>query len=216
MSDGTKRCPSCSHDRPLSDWGRNRSNADGLQSHCNPCRAERRERNSERIREANRQYAASHREEARQRAGQWRIDNRDRARERDRLYYLANKDRWRGRQRDIERKRETDAAYREANRDRIREYMRDYCAEHPEVRAEHSGRRRARLWDAPGDATAAQIAARIEYYGGRCWMCGAPWEHIDHVKPLSKGGSNWPANLRPACAPCNLRKKNRWPLGEVA
>jgi len=42
-------------------------------------------------------------------------------------------------------------------------------------------------------------------------MCGAPWEHIDHVKPISKGGSNWPANLRPACEPCNLRKSDQWP-----
>lgn len=74
--------------------------------------------------------------------------------------------------------------------------------------------RRARL--APGDATAEQIVARWTYYGGRCWMCGNDAEHTDHVKPLAKGGSNWPANLRPACAPCNLAKGSIWPFALAA
>lgn len=64
---------------------------------------------------------------------------------------------------------------------------------------------------AEGVATAEQIEARIAYYGGRCWMCGDSATQLDHVKPLAHGGSNWPANLRPACAPCNIRKRDRWP-----
>lgn len=71
--------------------------------------------------------------------------------------------------------------------------------------------RRARLSGAPGRATPAQIAARIEVYGDRCYICRAPWQHLDHVIPLSRGGSNWPANLRPACARCNLTKHARRP-----
>ena len=67
-----------------------------------------------------------------------------------------------------------------------------------------------------GDVTAEQLQARIDYYGGRCWMCRAPWTCIDHVKPLSAGGCNWPANLRPACTPCNARKHNRWPYRKAA
>ena len=49
-----------------------------------------------------------------------------------------------------------------------------------------------------------------------CWMCGAEATEIDHVKPLSAGGSNWPANLRPACHPCNRAKSNHWPLRSAA
>ena len=37
-------------------------------------------------------------------------------------------------------------------------------------------------------------------------MCGTEATAIDHVKPIARGGSNWPANLRPACTPCNSRK----------
>lgn len=37
-------------------------------------------------------------------------------------------------------------------------------------------------------------------------MCGAPATCTDHVVALVSGGSHWPANLRPACKPCNLTK----------
>jgi len=70
-------------------------------------------------------------------------------------------------------------------------------------------RRRARKRGAAGNATNEQILARIAYYGWKCWMCGAPWEEIDHVIALARGGSNWPANLRPACAHCNHSKGHR-------
>lgn len=63
---------------------------------------------------------------------------------------------------------------------------------------------------AVGVVTDELIEARVAFYGGRCWMCGAPWEHLDHVKPLSKGGAHIPANLRPACASCNLSKHEKW------
>jgi 5-methylcytosine-specific restriction endonuclease McrA len=67
-------------------------------------------------------------------------------------------------------------------------------------------RRHARKLAAAGAATLEQIAARVAYYGWRCWMCRGIWEEIDHVLPLARGGSNWPSNLRPACAKCNGRK----------
>jgi len=30
--------------------------------------------------------------------------------------------------------------------------------------------------------------------------------NVDHVIQLSRGGSNWPTNLRPACSACNTQK----------
>jgi len=77
-------------------------------------------------------------------------------------------------------------------------------------------RRRRLLERAQGHATAAQIAARVAFYGGLCWICRtAPYTAIDHVKPLAVGGSNWPANLRPACTSCNARKGAQWPFGRT-
>lgn len=63
---------------------------------------------------------------------------------------------------------------------------------------------------APGAATPEQVLARMAYFGFQCWLCGGPFEDVDHVKPIAKGGSNWPANLRPSCHSCNSRKRSRW------
>jgi 5-methylcytosine-specific restriction endonuclease McrA len=83
------------------------------------------------------------------------------------------------------------------------------------VRYQH--KRRA----ATGTYSETQWRARIAFYGGRCYLCGCDWDGlptksdalpkksyktIDHVIPLSKGGTNWPANLRPACSDCNSSK----------
>lgn len=67
------------------------------------------------------------------------------------------------------------------------------------------GRRRG----APGYATSEQVLARIAFYGGCCAYCGGAYEHLDHVIPISRGGSNWPANLRPACEKCNTQKNDK-------
>ncbi len=84
-----------------------------------------------------------------------------------------------------------------ANRQRVRRY-------------EH--RQRA----AAGTYTEEQWQARIDFYGRRCYLCGCDWDalpskqkHVEHVIPLSRGGINWPSNLRPACESCNLRKSTK-------
>ena len=45
--------------------------------------------------------------------------------------------------------------------------------------------------------------------GWPCAICGHPAEHLDHVTPLSRGGTDHPSNLQPLCARCNLRKSDR-------
>ena len=76
-----------------------------------------------------------------------------------------------------------------------------------------STRHRARKHQAAGYdyTTTALVQARINFYGGLCYLCGKPAEAIDHVKPLARGGSHWPANLRPICTRCNVVKGAKWP-----
>jgi 5-methylcytosine-specific restriction endonuclease McrA len=72
-------------------------------------------------------------------------------------------------------------------------------------------KRRARL--ALGyvcDYTTEQVQARMDYWGNKCWMCGGPFECIDHVKPIKKLGKDCPANFRPACKSCNSAKSAKW------
>ena len=39
-----------------------------------------------------------------------------------------------------------------------------------------------------------------------CYHCGASSEHIDHIIPISRGGSHSIGNLGPMCAQCNQSK----------
>jgi hypothetical protein len=49
-----------------------------------------------------------------------------------------------------------------------------------------------------------------------CTVCGVPYNiHIDHIQPVTKGGTDDEANLQPLCAPCNHRKHNRRTNNEV-
>ena len=41
-----------------------------------------------------------------------------------------------------------------------------------------------------------------------CCYCGAPCEHIDHITPVTIGGTNHWTNLTAACAACNSRKQD--------
>jgi len=164
-----------------------------------------RARHLDRLREKGRahsaRYYAAHREELLQRNKQ--PDRRQYKRE----YFRAHRDKAK--------------AYYAANRERIlartHEYRRQLSAEaRQRLRKVERITRRARDRGASGRFTLEQLAARLAYYGARCYLCGAPWEHWDHVIPLARGGSNWPSNLRPACATCNVRKWAHMPVLQKA
>lgn len=48
-------------------------------------------------------------------------------------------------------------------------------------------------------------------HGNRCAICGEQRPlGPDHIRPLSKGGTNWIGNIQPVCQPCNSRKGARY------
>ena len=104
-----------------------------------------------------------------------------------------------------ERKKEQNRKWKEANPERRKEHNRKW---NPERKKASSHKRRALKANADGSATAEQIKARFQYHENRCYYCGDNESglHIEHRIPLSRGGSNWPANLVPSCPSCNLQK----------
>jgi 5-methylcytosine-specific restriction endonuclease McrA len=94
----------------------------------------------------------------------------------------------------------------------------------PDVKARLSvvrHRRRARLRNAPGSHTPTQLMEQHARQRGKCYYCKKKvvWgeHHIDHIQPLSRGGSNDISNLVVTCPYCNLSKNDRlpseWPQG---
>lgn len=60
---------------------------------------------------------------------------------------------------------------------------------------------------AAGNLSAADWRLVLETYGSACLCCGSDDPPtIDHVIPLSRGGSNTVDNVQPLCNGCNMRK----------
>lgn len=105
------------------------------------------------------------------------------------------------------------AVYRAKHRERVRLQERERHRRNPEGDRVRCRKRYALKLGVQGFHTAEQAQARAVVYGNRCWLCGNPMQGMDHVIPLTRGGSDWPSNLRPICKPCNSRKSNRdWRL----
>lgn len=151
--------------------------------------------------EYNRDYYAAGRDWHLTRNAEWRAANPDKHREAARRWRAANE----------EHVRERQKKWRERTAERRAEALRAWHAANPEKVKAARWRRKANLRGAPSsNFSGRQLADRIAYFGGLCWMCKEPYAHLDHVKPLSRGGSHMLANIRPACASCNLSKKNKW------
>jgi len=144
-----------------------------------------------------RQYNASHREERRETKRRWDDKHQEEimqyrsAHRKDKARYLRG--------------------YYIKNKDMMLERMRRWRVKNPEKSRAIVERRRACKVNAEGECSGQQYIWRGEVYGNRCYICGAPAEAMDHVIPLAKGGSNWPANLRPICRRCNSVKGQKWP-----
>jgi 5-methylcytosine-specific restriction endonuclease McrA len=75
--------------------------------------------------------------------------------------------------------------------------------------------RRARERKAEGHHMAKDIARIMEEQRGHCAYCRCSVRrsyHVDHIVPLSKGGTNWSNNIQLTCDTCNLRKRDTDPV----
>lgn len=95
----------------------------------------------------------------------------------------------------------------QANKPLLKAQVAEYAKAHREYVKARFARYQARKMSAPGACSTEQLKARFEFYGNRCAYCGgSDCVSADHVIPLFRGGSNFPANIRPACRPCNSSK----------
>lgn len=71
--------------------------------------------------------------------------------------------------------------------------------------------RRSRERNVGGRVKASDIKLLQEKQDNKCAYCGKHLDkyHVDHIKPISKGGTNDINNLALSCPECNLRKSNK-------
>ena len=189
------RCDPCSAAR-LEYMHRWRRSKNGI-----ACRKRYEAENREAIRAERKQYSAENSAAIVERVRQWRIANPERYREQLRQYTDETR----------EIRSERNRQWKIDNPDRKREHARQY---------QH--RRRARMMATQvADFTLEQMEQKMAYYGNSCYLqipdiCTGGFDHIDHVKPISKGGAHILANTRPACKPCNEYKSDKWPFEAAA
>jgi 5-methylcytosine-specific restriction endonuclease McrA len=110
--------------------------------------------------------------------------------------------------------RQSDPEWQERRRVKRCEYERRWRQAHPEQMKAKKARRRTRKRGGDGTHSPADVRAQFDFQGGICFYCttNLTWGekprtwHLDHVVPISRGGSNGPENIVCACAPCNQSK----------
>ncbi len=110
--------------------------------------------------------------------------------------------------------------YRKNNYERYRELARKqfkiYYQKNKNRFLEYNRQRKARKLSVLSiHFTVNELDQRLSMFGYNCWICGKPYEAVDHVKPLIVGGSHILANLRPICTSCNSKKGIIWPYSKI-
>lgn len=109
-----------------------------------------------------------------------------------------------------------------SNSEAMKSYQKRYRQEHPGYVQMFNRRNRAMRRAVPHELYSTELI--LSLFGTDCHICLEPidleaprtpgasgWEralHLDHVIPISRGGTDLIENIRPAHGLCNLRKKN--------
>lgn len=100
--------------------------------------------------------------------------------------------------------------YKHANKDKVKKWSEKWEANNRDKRRAALQNNRARRNKAAGRFTKELLLQKYAFHGWRCYLCGTPitlaTSHPEHRKPIARGGTNWIANIAPACAKCNLSK----------
>ena len=171
--------------------------------HCTACCAARNAANSGQERERSRVRRQENPDAAREASLRWRLKHLDAAREADRAAAR------RARAADPDKFRLANKRWRAANKELCRQMKKAWRKANPDTARASNRNRRALQRQAEGSHTATDIKRIFSDQRGRCGYCRKPIKsryHVDHIVPLSRGGSNWPKNIQLLCAPCNMQK----------
>lgn len=206
-----KQCSMCGVVYPASSdffWV-SKQHKDGLRSNCRKCciakKREYYEKNKPQILTAQKLH---------------RDQNKDAILARERHRYHTDEDfrirKLATNKRHFQKQSEKIAIYKQAwverNRDKTRAASKRWREAHPLKKRADCLTRIARKRNAPGTFTKSDISRLYKMQGGKCKYCNLPLDggyHLDHVIPISRGGTNFASNIVLACPSCNLSKGDK-------
>jgi 5-methylcytosine-specific restriction endonuclease McrA len=96
------------------------------------------------------------------------------------------------------------------NRKKIRKRQNTNRKLRPDVNRTCHANRRTASTKAGGRITTPQWLYICKVFKYRCLCCGkVKLLCMDHIVPVSKGGSSWPTNIQPLCMECNSKKHTK-------
>ena len=201
-----KKCPKCGETKPISSFYKSKQRKDGYRCYCISCQKKDAKYIQDYYPEIIRGYSKKRyykdieksREKSRISANKYSANNREKLREKNIVWQNNNREKFNRLQ------RESYARHIEENKNRNKKYK----ELHPEKDRQYRQNRRARKLNAGGSFTAKEWLELCEKYNHICLCCKEKKPlTIDHVIPLSKGGSNSIDNIQPLCKSCNSSKR---------
>lgn len=150
-------------------------------------------------------WRAENREYELEQARAYRQTNKAKITESNQRYYVAN------REKELARIKE----YHAANKETVAATQRAWKQAHPDAVNAIRANRRAREIGAEGSYTDGDVQRLLKLQKCKCAECRKSLKagyHVDHIVPLSRFGSNHPANLQLLCQKCNNGKYDKDPI----
>jgi len=208
-----KTCTKCNKVKPLSEFGKNKTNKDGLQSWCKSCRTNHYNTNKKHISEYSKLHYQNNKEAYIKRAKLYKEihKNEDKYKEMERNIWkrshLKNKV-----------KRNTySRMWAKKNKETRSEYHKQWCKDNADTCREYARKRRALKEQVKENYTKLDEQYTMTLFNNTCANWDSP-DHvcsddlcIDHHKPLSKGYPLTRENAVVLCRSCNCSKGNKLP-----
>lgn len=234
-----KKCFKCKAEKSIFEFSKDAQKSDGLSSRCRECNKTYKKLLASSQIKTSKNYSKAWRQKNKEKVAahsqKWRDKNKEKIRESDRIkaaikrktkpeivakqkhdYYVRNK----------EKILQKDAAYRSANPEVQREYIRrnrdrvlalamKYRAENVDRFRAYRSNRRAREMHSGKGIKPEDIAMLMTKQKRKCACCKTNIKqlfHVDHIKPLARGGRHEKENIQLLCPPCNLSKGAKDPI----
>lgn len=194
----SRNCKACSKEYSAARYVQNKEQ---VKDRCSDWKL----KNSEKVREYNKEWKLQNPNKVKEQQARYREKNRELSVFRTKQWSLANPG----------KAKKRSAIWYKNNPDRAKALQARFFANNPGSKSAYGQNRRAKKKLAGGILSIGLAQKLFKLQKGKCPCCHEPLGddfHMDHVIPISRGGTNTDDNIQLLRAVCNLQKHAKDPL----